>query len=207
MKKANKRAESIIMGKPNIRKLFEIAKSLAVTIEYLLETTGVKFQNNRFSPDVDINSQHKYIGAVMGASVLFPYVCELALTGLYLLDNPKVTNIPKTHSLLYYWENLNKDTKNRIEKRLKASKNKDEKIEDNPEKILKKNDKSHTEWRYWWRKGFATGGSSSISMQYLIKAMIEEAGYSYSQKQIDRVLNEKLDGFKNFDEYRKRKLN
>ncbi len=49
-----------------------------------------------------------------GTSILLPFICELGLTSLYLLDNQGTQMIPKKHSLLYWWNRLKKDTKDKI---------------------------------------------------------------------------------------------
>ena len=112
--------------------------------------------------------------------------------------------IPKEHSLLYWWNRLKKDTKDKITQQFEEVKNKESEIKEDLEEILKWNDKSHTEWRYWWRKGFAVGSPSSIAMEHLTKIIIDLA-WSYPKDQRNRILQNKVDGFKNYHRAKKKR--
>ena len=191
---------SIIMGKPTIGMLLMMAKGLIYSFDLLLREYEC-LPNMRGSLPVDHNTI-KMMGLAITKNMILPFICELSLTALYLLDNPKVINVPKKHSLLYWWQHLKIDTKKNITEKFKETmKEKWETKEKKPEEILKQNDKSHTEWRYWWRKGFATGGPSSIAMQYLTEIIINLAEIYLKQKG-NRNLPGAVDGFKAFEQER-----
>lgn len=194
-KQGRKRIQSIIQINPTIETLLSMASSLQECFGLFV----VAYENLK-KPEEDNSLSTKEHGVIVGMSILLPFVCELALTALYMLEHPERKDIPKEHSLLYWWENIKENTQKKIRRKFEELK-KEEEIEGNLEEILKWNDKSHTEWRYWWRKGFATGSPSSINMQLLTKVIIE-VGWSYPQDEISRKLKEGVEGDKEFDKAR-----
>ena len=210
-----KTIKSIVLGKPTIESILMTASGLEQSFQILLkEWEYLKLQKvpranlseeSQKSTNDNLGEtfyiQNKYMGLIMGMNILLPFVCELGLTALYLLDSPTKKDIPKEHSLLYWWNHLKQDTQNLIIKQFEV-KSQEEEIKE----ILKWNDKSHTEWRYWWRKGCATGGPASIGMQHLTKIIIN-TGQSYPPSDRNRVLNEHIDGHKEYDKIRETKRN
>ena len=191
-----KTIESVVLGKPTIGILYIMSQGLMDSFNLLLkEYECLPQREGYYKVDrVSIKMQ----GIMMSNSILLPFICELGLTALYLLDYPEEKNIPRSHSLLSWWNKLKEDTRKKVIQKFEEVKGKKE----TPEKILKFNDKSHTEWRYWWRKGFATGGPSSISMQHLTNIIINLIEV-YLRERGDRELQPETDGHKAFDKARK----
>ncbi len=202
----NKPITSVILGgKPKIGILFLMAKGLMDSFDLLLrEYERLPWPNPggyHKTDDIDI----KRMGVIMNKNMILPFVCELSLTALYLLDHPTANSVPKKHSLLYWWQKLKTDTKEKITKQFKEARREKQEIEKkSPEKILKQNDKSHTEWRYWWRRGFATGAPSSTAMPHLTKILINLVE-SYLKERGDRELPlpEGIEGIKAYYKARK----
>ena len=110
--KEKKRVKSVVMGTPTIRALLIMASSLQEVFDLLLRTSET-FDSQTWS-NLTADSQLKSMGIMWGTSILLPFICELGLTSLYLLDNQRIKIIPKEHSLLYWWNRLKKDTKDKI---------------------------------------------------------------------------------------------
>ena len=191
------RVESMVKGKITINDLIVMARGIETLGRQLITDVDKDLKLKKIE---GLNEGATFLGKVTSANILLPFASELGLTALYVLDYPKKMKIPQTrnHSLLFWWNKVKEETQNKISKRFEEIENKGKKTTKDIEALLKKSDKSHTKWRYWWKKGYAKGGF----IPNLATAIVD-IGWSYPLDQKNRELQKGINGHKNFDEARK----
>ena len=191
--------ESIIKGKITINDLLAIARGITTVGRQLINDLDKHLEQKKVE---GLNETSIVLGKVTSKNILLSFASELGLTALYFLDHSEKTEIPKSrngHSLWFWWGKVKQETQNKICKRFEEIENKGEKTIKDVEALLKKSDQSHTKWRYWWEKGYATGG---VNLNLTIA--IIDIGWSYPSDQKNRERKKGIDGHKNFAKARKR---
>lgn len=187
---------SMVKGKITINDLLAMARGMATVGRQLITDLDKDLEQKKIG---GLNETSIILGKVTSVNILLSFASELGLTALSILDHPEKTKIPREHSLLFWWKKIKEETRNKICKRFEEIENKGKRTIKDVEALLNKNDQSHTNWRYWWRNGYVTRGTTpGLSMAII------DIGWSYSSDQKNRELQKGLDGHKKFSEARKR---